>query len=267
MGTMTSKLILNSADGVAIEAATDTAAPGTRRGAVLLVHGITVDMDEGGGMFVRLADQLTAAGFDVMRFSFRGHGGSGGSSCGVTIAGECLDLQTAFDAIRTRFGGPLSVVAASFGAVPTALSLPWLSHDVHRLVLWNPVLDLRRTFLEPELPWGQDNFGRHQLEELAKTGSLAVDGSFDLGRVLFLEFTVHDPFEVFVNSQVRTLVVHGDQDTAVSYEVATDAVAKRPGTQLHTVVGSDHGFDSRAREDEAITVTVDWLTVEHDGHL
>lgn len=215
MGTMTSKLILNSADGVAIEAAIDTAAPGLRRGAVLLVHGITVNMDEGGG----------------------------------------------------RFGGPLSVVAASFGAVPTALSLPWLSHDVHRLVLWNPVLDLRRTFLEPELPWGQDNFGRHQLEELAKAGSLAVDGSFNLGRVLFSEFTVHDPFEMFVNSQVRALVVHGDRDTAVSYEVAADAVAKRQGTQLHTVVGSDHGFDSRAREDEAITVTVDWLTGEHEGRL
>jgi alpha/beta superfamily hydrolase len=51
-------------------------------------------MDEG-GMFVRLADRLAAKGFDLLRFSFRGHGHSGGTQIGLTIAGEMLDLQAA----------------------------------------------------------------------------------------------------------------------------------------------------------------------------
>ena len=105
-------------------------------------------------MFVRLAERLAAAGFDVVRFSFRGHGGSAGTQRGVTIAGECLDLQAVIEWVRGRFAGPILIVAASFGAVSTLLSLPWLTEGVHRLVLWNPVLDLRHTFLEPELAWG-----------------------------------------------------------------------------------------------------------------
>ncbi|MCD0452228.1 hypothetical protein LO762_23985 [Actinocorallia sp. API 0066] len=35
----------------------------------------------------------------------------------MTIAGEMLDLQAAVAVARTEFAGPLSLVAASFGAV------------------------------------------------------------------------------------------------------------------------------------------------------
>ncbi|WP_162240329.1 alpha/beta fold hydrolase, partial [Nocardia arizonensis] len=93
---------VHSADGVRLDTALHPASSDAARGAVLLVHGITVDMGEGGGMFIRLAEQLAAAGFDVMRFSFRGHGDSGGTSRGVTVAGECLDLQAAVEIVRER---------------------------------------------------------------------------------------------------------------------------------------------------------------------
>ncbi|MBF6333204.1 alpha/beta fold hydrolase [Nocardia transvalensis] len=249
-----------SIDGLELDAAVhDAAADVGRRGAVLLVHGIAVDMDEGGGMFVRLAARLAGAGFDVARFSFRGHGHSGGTQRGVTIAGECLDLQAAIGFVRQRFTGPISIVAASFGAVSTALALPWLESGLRRLVLWNPVLDLRHTFLEPQLSWGIENFGPAQQKSLQENGFLRVDGEFELGRVLFMEFARYRPLEEFVASRVPALVVHGDRNSSVSYSVAADAVRVRPGTQLHTVAGSDHGFDGREREDEAIAVTVDWL--------
>ncbi|MGW5440581.1 alpha/beta hydrolase [Nocardia asteroides] len=248
-----------SVDGIELDAAAHSSSASTSRGAVLLVHGVTVDLDEGGGMFVRLSERLVAAGFDVLRFSFRGHGNSAGTSRGVTVAGECLDLQAAVEEIRVRFPGPLSIVAASFGAVATAISLPWLADSLHRLVLWNPVLDLNHTFLEPELDWGRVNFGADQRKHLETSGYLVVDGTFELGRVLFYEFASYRPIDHFVNSEVRALIVHGDQDSAVSYEIAAEAARSRPDTDLRTIVGSDHGFDSREREDEAIDATVDWL--------
>ncbi|WP_328397950.1 alpha/beta hydrolase [Nocardia sp. NBC_00416] len=250
---------LTAADGVVLDAAVHLASSVPSRGVALLVHGITVDKDEGGKMFVRLADRLGSAGFDVVRFSFRGHGASTGLSQGMTIAGECLDLQAAVKYTRDRFAGPLSVVAASFGAVPTALQLPWLAQGLGRLVLWNPVLDLRRTFLEPELAWGKENFGPEQQRRLDETGVLTVDGEFELGRVLFSEFEHYRPLDCFLESAVPALIVHGDRDTAVSYDIAVEAARVRPGTELRTIAGSDHGFDSREREDEAIAVTVDWL--------
>lgn len=213
-------------------------------------------------MFVRLAEQLAAVGFDVVRFSFRGHGGSGGTQRGVTIAGECLDLQAVIEWTRVRFAGPVSVVAASFGAVSTLMSLSWLGDRLHRLALWNPVLDLRHTFLEPELPWGIANFGTAQQKALQDVGFLVVDGEFELGRVLFEEFARYRPVDEFLAASVPALIVHGDRDAAVSYSIAAEAAKGRPDTLLHTVAGSDHGFDSRDREDEAISVTATWLIAQ-----
>lgn len=145
-----------ASDGVELDAIIHQQ-DGRFRPTVILAHGITVDMDEG-GMFVRLADRLARAGFTTVRFSFRGHGRSGGTQRGATIAGEMLDLDAFVGHARANYPSPLAVVAASFAAVPVALSLPYL-HDLAALVLWNPVLDLRRTFTQPELPWGVDNFG------------------------------------------------------------------------------------------------------------
>jgi len=125
-------------------------------------------------------------------------------------------------------------------------------------VLWNPVLDLRRTFTDPELPWGLANFGSAQQRLLGEQGYLLVDGEFELGWVLFQEFRHYRPLECFQASRVPALVVHGDRDTYVSYGIAR-AAADRPGCVFHTVAGSDHGFDSRGREDEAIEASVGWL--------
>ncbi|MGH3915287.1 MAG: hypothetical protein ACRDTC_18050 [Pseudonocardiaceae bacterium] len=54
--------------------------------------------------------------------------------------------------------------------------------------------------------------------------------------------------------------MHGDRDNAVSYEIARHAAAAKPNTDFHTVRGSDHGFDTREREDEAVAVTARWLS-------
>jgi alpha-beta hydrolase superfamily lysophospholipase len=227
-------------------------------GAVVLVHGITADRDEG-GMFARLAERLAGAGFGVLRFSFRGHGASGGTQAGVTIAGEMLDLQAAVEWTRQQFTGPLLVVAASFGAVPVCLSRSWLDRQLAGLVLWNPVLNLAHTFLEPVLPWGVTNFGPAQRATLGERGYLLVDETFRLGWVLFEELGQYHPADGFAASQVPALVIHGDADSYVSYEIARTAALARSRCDFHTVDGSDHGFDSREREDEAIAMTVSWL--------
>nr|WP_200923126.1 MULTISPECIES: alpha/beta hydrolase [Frankia] len=249
---------LTSIDGVRLEGAVHAAVGGQHRGVVIQLHGINANMTEG-GMFVRLADRLAHAGFHVLRFSFRGHGGSGGTQRGVTIAGELLDLQAAVEYAEEQLPGRLSIVASSFGAVSASLSLPWLADRLNRLVLWNPVLDLRRTFLTPELPWGRENFGPDQQKLLSGQGFLVLDGEFEVGRVLFDEFDHYRPLDSLMATAAPALVVHGDRDTAVSYEIAWQAACARPHTEFHTVEGSDHGFDTREREDEAVAVTVRWL--------
>lgn len=232
---------LVSIDGLRLDAALHPPAGGGSRGVVVQVHGITADLDEG-GMFVRLAERLAQVGFAVVRFSFRGHGRSDGTQQGVTVAGQMLDLQAVVQYALGRFGGPLSLVAASFGAVPTLLSQPWLGNRTARLVWWNPVLDLRRTFLEPELAWGRENFGTAQQELLSSQGYLVVDGEFELGRVLFEEFRHYRPGDNFAAGGVPSLVVHGDRDSAVSYDIARQAAAATRGCVFHRVAGSITGL-------------------------
>lgn len=254
-------MTLTAADSVRLDAVLHTVASGSDRGTIIQVHGIAADMDEG-GMYARLAGRLAGEGFTVLRFSFRGHGSSGGSQRGATIAGELLDLQAAVDIVRRGCRPPLAIIAASFGAVPVALSLSHLN-DLASLVLWNPVLDLRRTFVEPDLPWGIANFGPRQQEDLLRTGSLSIDGAFELGCILFEEMKLYDPRGAFVRSRVRTLVVHGDRDSYVSYAIARAAATEQGAADFHTVHGSDHGFDSAEREEEAVSVTVEWLVQRH----
>jgi alpha-beta hydrolase superfamily lysophospholipase len=254
---------IRAADGVVLDAVLHLPAGGHPRGAVVQAHGINADMDEG-GMFGRLADGLAGEGFGVLRFSFRGHGRSDGTQQGATIAGEILDLQAALGAAVKGFETPVSVVAASFGAVPTCLSLPYREGVPRSLVLWNPVLDLHRTFVEPSLPWAVENFGPSQQALLASQGFFSVEGTFEVGRVLFEEMRRYRPVDGFVGSRMPALVVHGDRDSAVPYDIARAAADVRVSCDFHTVHGSDHGFDSRAHEDEAIAVTVSWLR-EHGG--
>ncbi|MEU6014809.1 alpha/beta fold hydrolase [Streptomyces sp. NPDC047515] len=230
-------------------------------GTVLLVHGVSADLDEG-GVFVRLADRLSTRGMTTLRFSFRGHGTSGGTPEGMTIAGEMLDLQAVVEYAAKEFPGPLAVVAASFGAVATGLSMPWLGKRLVGLVLWNPVLDLRRTFLEPELPWGLANFGpaaMAELAELAENGHLLLNGVFPLGRVLFADMARYRPIEAYATDSPPAMVLHGDRDTHVSFDIARRTAETIPGWEFHTVSGAAHGFHTRKHEAEAVAVTTQWL--------
>lgn len=90
---------LHSGDGLVLQARISSPTvmsplPDGTSGAVVLVHGITADLDEG-GMYGRSADQLAAASFGVLRLSFRGHGASAGTQRDVTIAGKMLDVEAA----------------------------------------------------------------------------------------------------------------------------------------------------------------------------
>lgn len=264
-----SPVTIETPDGLALAGAHHPAEGGDR-GTVLLVHGITRDMDEG-GMFVRLAARLTGAGFDVVRFTFRGHGDSDGTARGVTVAGERLDVESAFEHARERFEGPYFVVAKSFGAVSTCLSLDRLGDDLSGLALWSPVLDVEGTFLDPHLPWGQRNFTGESLRELEATGSLAIDGEFEVGHVLWDELHRYDPADPFVASDLPALVVHGDADGIVPYEDARRVAAEK-GAAFHTIDGGDHGFVrpdegpvSPTDDREHDRVTVEWLVDLIDG--
>jgi alpha/beta superfamily hydrolase len=249
------RVALASADGVTLDGAWH-AAIAPRRGCLVAAHGITADLDED-GTFVTLGALAARSGVDTLRFSFRGHGRSGGTPRGVTIAGEMLDLGAALDyaAERAR-GAPLAILAASFAAVPTCLSLRFIEPRLAALVLWNPVLNLVRTFIEPELPWAQQSFNERGRQQLAEHDYLELDG-FQIGRVLYEEMQMYEPYSRFVASQLPAMIVQGDADTYVSHAIASRAAREHAPCEMLTMIGSEHGF--HARRAEVILATVEWL--------
>lgn len=256
-------------DGVRLDAVLHRP-EGATAGRVVLAHGIMGDLGEG-GLFERLATKLTGEGFAVLRFSFRGHGRSGGEPEGITIGGEMLDLATAYRCLEEVGGGSgAAIVAASFGAVSTSLLLETLPRPPRALVYWNPVLDLRQTFLEPSLPWGLEYFGDRIASSLAADGFLEVsqpwlEGGFRFGPALFAEMHHYDVRKAFQASEVAAIVIHGDQDTCVSFALAKDASDRRANTTFAPILGGEHGFHLPGFDDEAIRRTCDWLAQQFPG--
>jgi pimeloyl-ACP methyl ester carboxylesterase len=215
---------------------------------VVLAHGLTVDLEEN-GLFEPLAAALVARGLSVLRFSYRGHGGSDGIDTATTVAGERMDLRAAIDWV----GRPVALLGSSFGAVSVSLSLAELGDAVRAVVLWQPVLDLNRTFLEPDLPRGRE------LYRGWAHGPIDIEGRFRLGAALYAELDTIDPRAAFLASPQPALVVHGDADSLVSHEIARDTAQRRPATGWHSVRGAGHGFLEPAAGAEVVHVTAEWL--------
>ena len=257
---MSETIFYPSLDGVRLCAVVD-AAPGAH-GSVVLAHGITVDKDESSGTtgipaFVELADLLIAHGYNVLRFDFRGHGQSGLKSRQMTITGELLDLIASVRQAEARWGQPVAVVGASFGAVSSVLYATGIG-GLACLVLWNPVLDLRQTFLEPVEPIPQQFFNAEGYARLAAHGVLSLDG-FEIGACLVDEMRRVEPFARMAEITCPILTLHGDHDRYVPYAVARQYAACNPASRFVTVAGAEHGFGAPADRETVLAETLAWL--------
>src|SRR5690606_6918533 len=254
-----------SLDGVSIHAVIHDAGPGAKA-SVVLAHGITVSKDESVGesgipAFVELADALVEAGYNVLRFVFRGHGDSDLPSRDMTIAGELLDLVASVQQARQRWDKPLALLGASFGAVSSVLYTANYG-GIDCLVLWNPVLDLRQTFIEPVMPKPRRFFNAEGYAHLRDHGYLLLDG-FEVGRCLVEEMRRVEPFRYLQHITCPVLTLHGENDTYVPFEVSKAYAVCNEHSAFIPVAGAEHGFMERDARQFVIGKTVAWL----DKHL
>ncbi len=251
-----------SRDGVSLDARVFRAEHS--RGTLLLVHGFSVDLHEEGA-FDRLVQRCSEESFSTIRFSFRGHGKSGGTDEEMTIAGERLDLVAAYETMTKSLNPPYAILAASFGAVSTLLELGNLAPRPAALVLWNPVLDIDAVFVHPSTVWGRENFGQRAFDNASQAGYTNVDGVFRASNILLNEMRLYPDNLGHTHLQgIPTLIFHGTKDSYVPL-ASSEAVSALPNVELIEVLNSDHGFPEPQCEERVVADTVGWINTLFEG--
>jgi len=211
------------------------------RGFALLTHGINVDKNEFGNFYSDLADALYAAGVASLRFDFRGHGESSGSSMEVSVLGDELDINASIAQVQDHWDGKILFVATSFGAGPMILVANREPNRVKGLALIAPVLDYKRTFLEPVTPWAKASFNPKAIKKSRETGYIVLD-DVRLSSKILEEFATIRPYELLGKLDLPTLIIHGDKDSMVPYSVSKEVAATRQSIRLVTIRNGDHGY-------------------------
>jgi pimeloyl-ACP methyl ester carboxylesterase len=99
------------------------------------------------GVFRRLALNLAAGGYHVLRFDYFGAGDSAGESTEADLEGWGTDIDTAIDELKSMAGAlRVSLVGARIGAA-LAAEVAARRIDIDRLVLWDPVV-VGRSYLD-----------------------------------------------------------------------------------------------------------------------
>ncbi len=233
------RVAFRSSDGLSLVGILRRTEGRPKKGAIL-AHGIMTSKDYG-GFYPGLANELAQRGIESLRFDFRGHGESEGKSSEMTIGGEVEDLAAAvlFLGRRTRSVG---IVGTSLGAGIAVLLAAKARRPPFALVLVSPVLDYRRTFLEPETPWGKNWFTPAVLEEATKTGSVSL-GGFTIGAELIHEFETLRPLDVLRALPIPVLIVHGERDPIAPFAVAQEAASSTPGVEFVRIDVAAHYFE------------------------
>jgi uncharacterized protein len=206
-----------SLDGLRLRGTLVVPSP-VRGPAVVLVHGGGVTRDEG-GFYTRLAAALAEAGLASLRFDFRAHGDSEGRGEDLTIAAVANDIRAAVSYVREVTGsGPVDLTGASFGGGISALFAARHPGQVRKLVLFNPLLDYKKRFIDDKPDWDSDQISDQAGNELTAQGFLAHSPTFRLGRALLNEVFYLSPRQALTELTVPVLLVHGTRDTFVPVE-------------------------------------------------
>jgi pimeloyl-ACP methyl ester carboxylesterase len=236
------------------------------------VHGGGVTRDEA-GFFTRLADGLVNVGITSLRFDLPGHGESEGRQEDLSLASVLNAMRAGLDHLRATTAVEVtSLLAASFSGGLAAYYAEHRADEVHRLVLFNPLLDYKQRFVDQKDFWDGDYLTDEASAELTKNGFLPHSPSFKLSRALLNEVFWIQPRPLLQSIGSPTLIVHGTKDTFIPVDSSRDAAARL--TCEHRLIeldGAQHGFavhddptyanpQSQAWQAEVIAATADWLT-------
>lgn len=207
---------------------------------VLMMHGIGADKNEYQNFHRGMADDFAIGGIASLRFDFRGHGESDGSSADISISGEMLDIKASVIQLRRYWRKSFSMIARSFAAGPAISSCVEL-RDVDKLVLMAPVLDYEATFLGSGASSERPLFSQKSVESSEELGYIELDG-LRLSPKLVEEFRIVKPYLLLRSLSIPVLLIHGSMDPSVPYEISAESAAANKNIHFLTIENAGHGY-------------------------
>jgi esterase/lipase len=225
--------------------------------AIIMCHGFTGTKGNIRDKFYKAAEKFCENGFAVLRFDFRGSGESEGEFVNVTISSEVSDLKAAIKFMKKQGYERIGVVGSSLGG---AVSVIGYDRSVKAIVLWNPVTNLRQTFVDSGF------IPKENVERLEKNGFIIfrddyTGKEFKIGKEFWTEFETLDLGKYLKRIKCPVLILHGDKDTVVPLNQSENAI-KIIGSkikELRIINGAEHGFHDSISEKQVIDLTLNWF--------
>lgn len=229
--------------------------------AILMVHGFGVDKDECGA-FVEASKLLCENGFAVLRFDFRGSGESEGKHEDMAVTGEVSDLKKAIDFfLKQKIDKKrLGLLALSHGA---AVSTVCNDKRIRAFAFWYPVWDFKTTFIDKNYHYRKYRLTDNELKELKSKKIVKLKNTnLKIGIKLWSEWNKINLSKYFKNIRIPILVLHGDADTHVPFDVTRKLFELLPFAntrkqQFKVIKGAEHGFEGY--RDTALQLTLYWF--------
>ena len=221
--------------------------------AIIMCHGFTGTKGDVHSKFYKAAKKFCKNGFAVLRFDFRGSGESEGEFVNVTVSSEVSDLKAAIKFMKKQCYERIGVVGSSLGG---AVSIIGYNKNIKTIVLWNPVTNLRQTFIDSGLI--------PNVQKLEKDGFLIFRDSgkeFKIGKKFWRELETLDMSKYLKRVKCPVLILHGSKDTVVPLNQSENAM-KVIGSkikELRVIEGAEHGFHEPLYERQVIDLTLDWF--------
>ncbi len=250
------KIVFTSEDEIELVGILATPKNPTKK-CIVLCHGIASNKDEG-EVFVELSEKLVEKGFTVFRFDFRGHGESGGRSIDVSITGEQKDIDAAVKLMREKGYNEVGLLGASFAGGAVCFYTATNPEKIKILILWNALIDyaIRVT---PTTEWGKRYLGQPAIDRINRLGHTDI-GMFRVGKKLFEEMAILEPWKALVDLDIPTLFVHGNKDTYIDYHDSVKYSLLMKNAELEIIKGAEHGFhDNEDHAQQALDITVDFF--------
>ena len=205
---------------------------------LLFCHGFGSDKQ---GSYERRCERAVAAGYDAVRFDFRGVGESDRSFPASTLSTRLADLR----AVADGFGPETyAVFGSSFGGL-VALHAAARDDRIAAVVCRSPVTDLSV----------YDERARRVRED----GPIEHPSGYTVDERLFDDLNAFDTGAAAERISVPVAVVHGAEDDVVPPEGSFATAARLDGAVLvRQVAGEGHVFSEPA-EELLWRVTLDWL--------